>query len=477
MPFRFPIVRSDTRDQAASGTSIQPVPFLLLLILGALLSFTTLVQAFLVIPDPNLFIRGFELLFVGLFLLGAARSYTSITIHPSVAGWLFLAWLGAATISVALAEHQGHALIRQAEWLTHILFAVCLWSFIRRHPLALKVILVAIPLGFFLVGLNLLFTWMSLSAPRDYHWFTSVPLVGHVRHFGYYGLAALLFSASPLLGSGEKGSLSARCLALAALSVCWGFLFWSGGRAAIGSGFVGLALLTWFTGKNQRLWTATISIAAAGLGLGLSAFFRVNDPRLGFLSSLARTASDTSSYGVNGLTTGRLGIWEAALKSLDGHLWFGLGPDNYRFIPEPLHDGIQPHSLVVQFLTEWGIVGTIPFLILLSIVFWKAYVHLRREQDTLRNTARITALVLMVSFTLHGLVDGLYYYAFPLLVLFCCFAVALLPTTSSPVEASSHPFLAHLTSRRVLWTALVLLSLVFVLNSDFFYLLFFQSSG
>ena len=320
---------------------------LLLLILALVLGGTTLVQSFVVIPYPNLFVRWCELLFVGLFLVTTARSSNLVAITPSMAGWLFLAWFCSAFISVALADNTGRALIRQSEWVTHFLFAVTLWHFLRRNPLALKVTLFAVPLGFFLVGINLLLTWISLPNPRDFNWFTSIPLVGHARHFGYYGLAALLFSASPLLGFGQDASWKARLLAFAALSFCWGFLFWSGGRAAIGSGFVGLAMIIWLVGKSQRLWTAGIALASGGLGLWLSTFFWVNSPYLGFFRSLARTAADTSTSGANGFMTGRLGIWGAALESMNDQFWFGLGPDNYRFIPEPLHDGIQPHSLVV----------------------------------------------------------------------------------------------------------------------------------
>ena len=445
--------------------ALSPGHFLLLTILSLLLTFVCVAQAFPFINGYETFIRSLELLFVGVFLVHTARSRQALAVRLSTGGWLFLGWLVAASISVALSSHVVPSLFRHAELLMHILFGFTLWHYLRHDPAPLQWILLLIPLGFFLTGLFLLSFWFSLSDPHAYDWFDLIPLFGHVRHFGYYGLAGLVFSATPLLGFGPKTVRQRRILAFAALSICWGFLFFTGGRAAVGSGVIALLPFIWFAGRGQRAWAAGLVLAAAGVGLLLSSFFWVEHPYLGFVTMLERTADAAAAQSINGVSTGRLSIWSIALQGVEGHLWFGLGPDGYRYLPQP-HHGVQPHSMLVQFIVEWGVVGSVLFVSLLFVVFRTAYRRLREEQDPLRKTARVAACALILGATLHGLVSGLYYHAQPLLFLYLCFAIALLPTRPLPYSDVRHPIFRHLTSRRTLCIATVLLALLFILNSD-----------
>lgn len=446
-----------------------------MLVLIVLLGFTTLAQLLFAIPMPQVFIRWFEIGFAGFFLFEAARSYKAPILKPAV-GWLFLAWFGFATVSVVLAVHPAPALIRHAEWTTHFLFAFSLWHYLQRHPASIKILFLIIPVGFMLVGLNMAGAWLSLISPRDYNWFEGIPLVGHVRHLGYYGLAALIVSGGLLLGFGEKATWPKRLLVLGSLAICWGVLFWTGGRAAIGSGVLALAFIVWFAEKDRRASIAGIFIVAAALGLWLSMVFLVNDPRMGFLFSLQRTVADTSALGVDGFTTGRLTIWGVALRNLEGHFLFGLGPDGYRFIEEH-HHGIQPHGMPVQVLVEWGLVGAVPFLILLGLVFWKGFLYLCQERDPLLRTARIIAYAVMAGSTVHSIVDGLYYHAQPLLFLFTCFAVVLLPVAPVRSFHTPHPILKLLTARRTLWVLIALLVFIFFANTGWIHLWFVRTFG
>lgn len=465
-------VRSEPIEKASIDTSLNLVHFLLLALLSLLTAFVCLAQWSPFVKNYETFIRSLELLFAGVFLLHTARSDEAPALTPSTASWLFLGWLGAASVSVVLSHHAVLSLVKHAEWLTHLLFGFTLWHFLRRDATALKGILLLIPLGFFLTGLFLLTFWFSLNDPRAHNWFVGTPLFGHIRHFGYYALAGLIFSASPLLASGKGSPWPRRILALAALSICWGFLFWTGGRAAIGAGCVGLALIVWFAGRGRRAWTAAICLAATGIGLWLSTLFWVENPWVGLLHLVERTSEATS---VNGVASGRLTIWAGALEPIEGVRWLvGLGPDAYRHLPTKTF-GVQPHSMLVQFVLDWGVLGAMPFIALLGVLVGKALSNLRRERDPLRRAARVTALALIVGSTVHSLVDGLYYHAQPLLFLCICFAIVLLPTAPLPAQAVRHPIFGRLASRRVLWGIVLLLALIFVLDSSALYALLYRN--
>lgn len=434
-----------------------------LLVLGLLLSCVSLVHlvgSF----HSSWFIRSLELAFAGLMVVSTAPRNNVPTLSR-VAGWLFIWWLGATLLSAVHAPHFWPALTRQAEWLTHMLFAVTLWGALQRTPSLLKVVLLAVPLGFFLVGLHTFAFWLAHPDPQAYNWFEHVPLVGHIRYFGYHALAGLLFSAAPLLGISKRIRTYEMAAAFLGMTSCWGFIFWSGGRAAMGAGLIGIAFMVWFTGRRHRTASILLAVGALALGLWLSTFFGVADPRLGFFESVTRTATDTSTSGVNGFTTGRLLIWSEALQAWALHPWLGLGPDNYRILLQTY--GLQPHNLLVQFLVDWGLVGTLPFLTLLGISCRQGMVRLLRETNPLCRTARITAMAFIIGATIHSLVDGLYYHPLPLLFLFTCFAIVLRPPSSTQKEPTHS--MRWLTARPSLIVATGLLAAFFLTTSSFFY--------
>ncbi len=430
----------------------------LLLLLSVPLTFVYLAQALVFIrgyQDLRVFVCLLELLFVGAVLFHPGRGRDAAGVPAAAAGWLFLAWLAAASISVALSAQPIQALIRQAEWVCHALFAFTLWRHLRRHPRHVKWILVMIPLGFFLVGLVLVAFWFSLQEPARHNWWNGTPFFPHVRYLGYYALAALPFCAAPLLNLGARAAWRDHLPALAAMTFCWTFLFWTGGRAAAGSAVVGLALVVWFAAGRQRIRVAGAAALAALAGGWLSTLFQVSDPRMGFFASIERT---TTAASINTLSTGRLGIWTETLHAVREHLWFGLGPEGYRYLdPKPF--GVHPHNVLLQFLVEWGLIGAALMLALLALVFHRSFVLLRRETVPRQKTARVAAFALLVAFTVHSLVDGLYYHAVPLMLLFASVAVALLPT--KPDEGAASPVFARLTAPPTLSLTALTLALLF----------------
>ena len=449
--------RLDAKSAPADQLLHRP-GLLVVLLLSIPLTFVYVVQSFLFIrgvQDVRVIVCLLELLFVGAVHVEASYAREASRRLPTTAGWLFLAWLGAASMSVALSDHLMHALIRHAEWVCHSLFAYTLWTYLRRDTTRVKWILLMIPLGFYLTGLILLQFWFAHPNPSGHNWFTGTPAFGHIRYVGYYALAGLIFSMSPLLGLGEGVSWGERLLVGAAMAFCWAFLFWAGGRAAIGAAVAGAVVFLWFAPRRQRPWVAGVSLLAATAGAWLSTLFRVADPRMGFFQSIERTASATS---VNALSTGRLAMWETTIEAIEKHPWFGLGPEGYLYLETKVY-GVQPHNLLLQFLVEWGLIGTVLFAALLFLVFRKALSNLGQEEKSLHRTARITALALLVAFTVHSLVDGLYYHVVPLMLLFTSIAIALLPC-SSPENTIPSP-IARLTTPLGLRLATVVLIVLF----------------
>ena len=97
--------------------------------------------------------------------------------------------------------------------------------------------------------------------------------------------------------------------------------------------------------------------------------------------------------------------------------------------------GAQPHSFLVQFLLEWGLVGGLLFLGLLLYGFWRGFIeHVVRARGEL-DVASLLAGTIIVALTVHRLVDGTYYHPQPSLYLALAFAVWTLLRRSETGQA------------------------------------------
>ena len=130
--------------------------------------------------------------------------------------------------------------------------------------------------------------------------------------------------------------------------------------------------------------------------------------------------------------------------------------------------GNHPHSIVVQFVVDWGVLGTVCLLSLLGLMCRTGYARLRGEEDVVRRTLRVVALATIGAYLVHSLVDGLFYHPLPLLFLSIMFAVVLLPSNSGAGQFDGHPVMASLTRPGVIQIVTIILIAFFVFNSRIF---------
>ncbi len=95
--------------------------------------------------------------------------------------------------------------------------------------------------------------------------------------------------------------------------------------------------------------------------------------------------------------------------------------------------GVQPHSLLVQFLVEWGLAGSLTFLELLLYGFWRGFLkHVVRARGGLDIASLCTGSMIVI-LNLHGLVDGTNNHPQPSLYLALAFAIWTLPRRAEAV--------------------------------------------
>jgi hypothetical protein len=235
------------------------------------------------------------------------------------------------------------------------------------------------------------------------------PIYRDSRHFNYDHLIVLSLAAYYASISKVRAESIAWFIACVAIGYV---LAWSGGRAAIGALIIFLCIAGWSKAIPRR------TVVAWAIALLLSVALVAMTGRAGLLfgqfGQFARL-DEGANVVTNGrveLWTGILGVWSSSWTST----LFGFGPDAVRMVARAeigFPPWVQSHSVVVQALIEFGLIG----LALQSVAF---FVVARRSFFVLRSNiapsdVRVSA-ALLVALGAYMLVDGILYHAIPLIM-------------------------------------------------------------
>jgi O-antigen ligase len=320
-----------------------------------------------------------------------------------LAGWLL--WSVAAT---ATAVQPAVALVRQAEWVAHLLFAVAVWSWVGRDPRRGRYLFAAVAAGFVLyVALFALAVALYVDDVDQYPWPSGVLGFSHIRHFGYYAMVAVVASCGPMLG--DRHRVTGRVLlAFVAMTVAWASVFWAGGRGPIVAFAASLAVIMAVLGlKKLRFLLLALSISGV-VGAVLSLPLSVPGLGLQRFYTTAAEASNIAEY-----STGRFGLWSESLPVLADHPWLGVGPDGWSFATVRESAWlVQPHNLVIQAAADWGIPGVLLFLCVLVGTALVVVGRVRSRQESSPPSA-IVGFWLATALALFALFDGTLYHSYP----------------------------------------------------------------
>lgn len=386
----------------------------------------------------------YELVFViryGVLLRPWSRGLLVDRIEPIVTLAL-AAWLVSITISLLFSPYDlaetWPGWLRYGWTIMHVVFFLAVRDFLGRYRLPLRWLLLTIPAAGLFVAIVMAYQLINLEsvdASTSIQWWYTPPFNTHIRHTGYLvtaGIAALLVYQVPVSGPRlTRGAL------LVVLTVLWTLLIWSGGRAAILSVLLAVALLGLTLRvkgmRSRELWLATA--LAIGVGAVLAEWLSVF-PWNGVVELLTRTTDAVEAQDLNQFGSRRIEVWTSTWDSVRDHLSFGLGPQGYWYMPNRVV-GIQPHNLVLQFVVEWGVVGSVIFLSLLVYAFFYGLAtHILRAGREV-DLATLAAGSVIAALTIHGLVDGTYYHPQPSFYLAIAFAIWTAPPWSKYCSAEA----------------------------------------
>lgn len=335
-------------------------------------------------------------------------------------------WLAAMAVSTALSDHPGPALSKNVEYLIHALFFLVL---LKAGYSARQVRCVAIAaVGALLVYLVALAVILVLAPPPDGLWRYAMPGFRNVRHLDYWLGAVLagLLAARLTLRQGVFAGWRGHIADMAALAF-WFALFWTGGRGAALAALLAGGLVVYGSGRIGGAAGPVRQAAIMLLAMALAVAFPVDEPSFGILRFLEESRFAT----LNAFSSGRLAIWDEAIRLWLNAPLFGLGAGQAVLHMQASHGVfLQPHNVALQWLMAWGLAGAAPALGLLARQVLRAW----RVTMATGSPGGIFALALVLATAANALIDGTLYHPYPVFLFAVFLALGLLPRAIAESE-------------------------------------------
>jgi O-antigen ligase len=357
-----------------------------------------------------------------------ARPLALLAAQP---GWVraalaALVLIALATALLAAAQPQ-LALIRTMTALLHLAFGLSLASLfaLRWRPLAPSVWPWLVAGTCALVPVIALYV-AAIPAPATFDWENFWLAGSNVRQLGFY---AVVGAGGALgLAAGAKGRAWALWTLAAALMIA--LAAWSGTRSALVAIAAAFAFGTACVPALRTLRAAASAGAAFVLGLVLSLLHAPPNPLYGVGRMLVSTAASGASAAADA-SSGRLEMWQGALALILRQPLFGYGAGQYRFAgPESGGRYNHPHNLFLQLLVEWGAIGTLLFLAVAGLMWW-------RFHRAVRSTGApfLPAFLVVNGLIAMSMIEGALYHPWPVMMAVIGFAFVLGPATRGPSAA------------------------------------------
>jgi len=309
-------------------------------------------------------------------------------------------------------------MIRLSETFTHILFFIALWGSIKRYPIRLRYIYLAIISASAISAGYIIY--LGISSPELLtHGNTvltrsdQVPINTLVRRLGYQFEVSIVL----LLVFFSHKSMQ---IVIFLLATFVSLLICLGGRASI----LGTLLATFiyvYLQKKDRLFSHFHFFLKAlpPILIALFLVYIACDDTAYFSKSLSHSLNSTT---LDRFSTGRFSVWSLVLEQMRGHWLLGTGPQSYFFYPDRDSRVIHAHNFLLQFVGEWGILGAgLAMIAIIWAVKYGSKIH--RTLTVSEKKIHLGGGLLIVALVVTGLFGGIFFFAQTCAYLALAFAV------------------------------------------------------
>lgn len=330
------------------------------------------------------------------------------------------------------------SILRFIETLTHVLFAYHLAQVVYKEKVVIYVCYsITIPMVVVIVSMICIYNYpyflysefiYGLKYNRvSEDWFNNPPFYAHIRHSGFHNNIALVCSIFLVFHYFKRNILVFFCNVVI-LIILMSFLIWTGGRGAILSVLIALSISFMLSPLFRK--QAIIIICCILLSTYVSELFRVYE-----WNGVFRVYDSFSEEKIEAISSGRASLWIEALNTLNAKsIWFGHGAESFYLLGVRDYH-IQPHNFIIQFLMEWGIIGTVLFFLFVYNVFKPFFKVKYITLIVKKNVNVLPPIMIIVSTVSLAFTDGSLFYSQP--IFYLSLAIALLYKAQGALPVNS----------------------------------------
>lgn len=372
------------------------------------------VYPFLLLPwgenvDEVMARSGYLVLFTFLFLAGFLFLWFKHKYRPKMlpASWVFLVFLGLATISTLASDFRLDAWFGEVyryeglrAWYSYITLFIAALSFITPHNY--RRILGGLVLGGFIssiygimqhFGANIMS--YTLNVTRSYSFFRNP------NFFGAYLILVVMAGAVLYVLANTRKSAAAWFIFTLTAYIALIYSETRGAWLGLAAGVVLFAVFSW--AKINRIRFVSLILAFIfifGLisiegGNHLSRMASLDNEVVKFIDGDVLTAS------------GRGYVWQESLPLVKEYFWLGSGPDTFgRVFPQ---DGFiywdKAHNEFLQIAVTMGTPALLIYMAGLLLVFLKSFGAVRKSEDADKRVTMSGLLAACLGYQVHALVN------------------------------------------------------------------------
>lgn len=317
---------------------------------------------------------------------------TSITISSL----LIILRLGWSTETVV-------SLFRYLVMVTHVIFIMSLAKyFILNDKLPFDYLPHAILIAVSLLFIDINFSITNINYKEGLRIITS----SNIRHLGHIVIVSTLYLSIKVLMGERLNNILFILSTITSISL----LIWLGGRGAILSYLLGLMLAFVIIYKHHKLELKRL----VNLSLFIIFSIIISTPFNIYSWNGLNRLLDTKQYysqDINTISTDRIELWSLSWDFIKEKPLFGYGAESFILNSETIFR--HPHNFIVQWLFDFGVIGTLLFLLFISYILLIGCKNTEREL----NIINLLSIVIFTGILSNAIISGTLYYSPPFLIL------------------------------------------------------------
>ena len=258
-----------------------------------------------------------------------------------------------------------------------------------------------------LIAISLLFIDINFNLTNiDYNEGLRIITSSNIRHLGHIVIVSTLYLSIKVLMGEKLNNILFILSTITSISL----LIWLGGRGAILSYSLGLMLAFIIITKHHKLEIKRLVSLLLLIVFSIIISIPFNIYSWNGLNRLLDT-KQYYSQDINTISSNRIELWSLSWDFIKEKPFFGYGAESFLLNSDTIFR--HPHNFIIQWLFDFGIIGVILFLVIITFILRTGY----KKNISKLSDNNLISIAIILGIISNALISGTLYYSAPFLIL------------------------------------------------------------